>query len=301
VKPWPTLTIVTPTFNAGRYLAETIESVLNQDVPGIEYIIVDGGSTDDTVDVIRKYEKHLAWWTSGPDGGQANAVNAAFARAKGEFLAEHDADDIFLPGALHFVLDTIRDTPGARWVAGGVLGFGTADEPRHEWHMPVVPRTLLDLVSYRFQAATPGHFYSRDAVRAVGGYDPTYRYLFDFEFFARLLVNGERCIPLHRPIAAYRFHPTSKTVAEIDHFAAEWDRIRDTYMPMLPFHQQLIARHRIANIRAGAEYTRAARALAEGNADEARDRFGKAFTSYPPSLITRNGLGCARRLFFGGA
>lgn len=299
MKPWPTLTVITPTFNAGRFLAETIESVLNQDVPGLEYIIVDGGSTDDTVEVIRRYEKHLAWWTSEPDTGQANAVNKAFARATGEFVAEADADDVYLPGALHYALDVLRDTPGARWVAGGVLGFGTAEEPRHEWHMPNVPTSLLDCVTARWQAATPGHIWSLEMVRAIGGNDESYRYLYDFEMFARLLVRGERCIPLDRPLAAYRFHPTSKSVAEIDHFAGEWDRIRAHYVPMLPFHQRLIARHRIATIRSGAEYTRAARDLAEGRGAEARARFARAALSYPPSLFTRNGLGCARRLVFG--
>lgn len=300
MKAWPTLTVITPTFNAGRFLAETIESVLNQDVPNLEYIIVDGGSTDDTVDVIRRYEKHLAWWVSEPDKGQANAVNKAFARATGEFVAEADADDVYLPGALHYALDFLRDTPGARWVAGGVLGFGTAEEPRHEWHMPNVPRNLLDCITARWQAATPGHVWSTEMIRAINGNDESYRYLYDFEMFARLIVRGERCLPLDRPLAAYRFHPTSKTVAEIDHFAGEWDRIRSAYVPMLPFHQRIVAGHRIATIKAGAEYTRAARELADGKAGEARGRFARAALGYPPSLLSRNGLGCARRLVFGG-
>lgn len=300
MRSWPSLTVITPTFNAGRYLAETIESVLNQDVPGLEYIIVDGGSTDDTLDVIRRYEKHLACWMSEPDRGQAHAVNKALARACGEFVAEADADDVYLPGALHAALDLLRGTPGARWVAGGVIGFGTAETPQLEWHLPDVPTSLLDCITGHFQAATPGHVWSREMLQAVGGNDESYRYLYDFELFARLLLRGEQCIPLGRPVAAYRFHPASKTVAEGDRFADEWARIHARYVPLLPFHQRLVAHHRIATMRSGAEYSGAASDLAEGRAADARARFVRAFAAYPPSLFTRNGLGCARRVLLGG-
>ena len=295
----PTLTVITPAFNAERFLAETIESVLNQDVPGLEYIIVDGGSTDGTVDVIRKYEKHLAWWVTEKDRGQAHAFNKALARATGEFVAEADADDVYLPGALHAALDMLHTTPGARWVAGGVLGFGTADVPYHDWHMPNVPTSLLDCVTARFQAATPGHVWSREMIQAVGGYDESMRYLFDFELFANLLWHGERCFALERPVAAYRFHPESKSVKEADSFEAEWDVIRDRYVPRLPFQQRIIARHRIAMRRSGAQYSVAARELADGHAGDARRRFARAIMSYPPSLLSRSGLGCARRLAVG--
>ncbi len=288
--------MITPVYNGGRYLAETIESVLNQDVPGLEYFIVDGGSTDDTVDVIRKYEKHLAWWVSEKDRGQAHAFNKGLARATGEFVAEADADDVYLPGALHTALDKLHNTPGARWVAGGVLGFGTADAPYHDWHMADVPKSLLDCVTFKFQAATPGHIWSREMIQSVGAYDESYRYLFDFELFANLLAHGERCIPLDRPIAAYRFHPMSKSVAEIDEFEPEWDRIRAKYVPILPAHQRVIARHRIAMLKSGAEFTRAARELADGRTAGARGRFARAVAAYPPSLFSRSGLGCARRL-----
>ncbi len=300
MNPLPTLTVITPAYNAERYLAETIESVLNQDVPGLEFIIVDGGSTDGTVDIIRKYEKHLAWWVSEKDRGQANAFNKGLARATGDFVAEVDADDVYLPGALHTALETIADTPGARWVAGGVLGFGTAVEPYHDWHMPNVPTSLLDCITFNFQAATPGHIWSREMMQSLGAYDESLHFLFDFEFFAKLLANGEKCIPVNRPLAAYRFHPTSKTVAEIDKFEPEWDIIRARYLPRLSLQERVIARHRIAMLKSGSQYSRAARDLAEGRGADARARFARAAASYPPSLLSRSGLGCLRRLIIGG-
>jgi glycosyltransferase involved in cell wall biosynthesis len=296
----PILTVITPSFNQGQFLEETIDSVLSQGVDGLEYFIVDGGSTDQSTEVIRRFERHITWWVSEKDRGQSHAINKGLARATGDFVAYLNSDDVYLPGALHSALDLLHRAPGARWVAGGVIGFGSAEMQVHEWHRPNVPTSLLDCVTSRFQAAQPGHVWSREMLASVGGFDESFRYLFDINLYASLLANGERCVPLDRPLAGYRFHPASKTVAEGGLFEAEWDRIRARFVPTLPLSQRLVARHRIALLKSGARYTRAAGELAAGRTAEARALFASAARAYPPSVFSRSGLGCARRLLFGG-
>jgi glycosyltransferase involved in cell wall biosynthesis len=296
----PILTIITPSYNQGRFLEETILSVLNQGVKDLEFIVVDGGSTDESVDVIKKYEKHLTWWVSEKDRGQSHAINKGLARATGRFVAYLNSDDVYLPGALHAALDLLDRTPGARWIAGGIIDFGSDDMQRHDWYTPKVPTSLLDCLTLRFQAAQPGHVWSREMLEAVGGFDESMRYYFDLHLYAKLLARGERCIPLDRPLAAYRFHPASKTVGEEHLREVDWTRIRDEFVPMLPPYQRVIAWHRIALLGSGAMYSQAAREQAAGHRGEARKLFARALRAYPPSLLTRSGLGCVRRLFFGG-
>ncbi len=292
----PILTVVTPSYNQGRFLAETIDSVLSQGITGLEYIIVDGGSTDESVEVIRRYERHLAWWVSEKDRGQSHAINKGLARAHGEWVAYLNSDDTYLPGGLQALLDAVRRAPGSRWVAGGVLGFGTADAPVHEWHLPTVPRSMLDLLSARFQMAQPGHLWSRALVSAVGGFDESLRYLFDINLYAAFLAHGERCLALDRPVASYRFHASSKTVAEGQLFEKEWDIIRARYITSLPALTRLRARHRIALVKARAAMTAAARAAEAGEGAAARAGFAHAVARHPGVLLTRAAAGCARRI-----
>lgn len=292
----PIITVVTPSYNQGRFLGETIDSVLSQGVPGLEFIIVDGGSTDQSVEVIKKHERHLAWWVSEKDRGQSHAINKGIAKATGTWLAYLNSDDVYLPGALPSLLASLAAAPEARWIAGGVIGFGTPEAPVHEWHMPRVPRGMLDLLSSRFQMAQPGNVWSRELVQQVGGFDESLRYLFDINLYATLLAHGVRCHSLDRPVAGYRFHATSKTVAEGSLFEKEWDIIRARYMTSLPLPDRIRARYRIGILKAQAIMTEAAQRADAGDKAAAREGFARALRRHPGVLLTRSAAGCARRI-----
>lgn len=179
----PRITLVTPSYNQGRYLGEAIESVLGQGYDNLEYLVTDGQSQDDSLSVIRRYARHLAWWVSERDHGQAHALNKGFARATGEIFGYLNADDRLAPGALAAVAEAMAD--GTAWVSGRVRNFdarGTIDVYRYDlantpwdrWHW-LVENPLHQ----------PGTFWRAGLHWRFGPFDESLRYAFDYKMFLR--------------------------------------------------------------------------------------------------------------------
>lgn len=295
----PRITVVTPSYNQGDFLEETIDSVLSQRIAGLQYIIVDGGSTDQSVEVIRRFEKHLHWWVSEKDAGQSDAINKGLARATGRWFAYLNSDDVYLPGALDVMLDALESVPGAGWGAGGTVCFGTEPERRHEWHLPVPPRSLGDLLAARFLFAQPAHVWDRALVQSIGGFNTEMRYLFDCHLYADLLARGVSCVAVPRPVAGYRFHAASKTVSELGHFEVEWDLIRDRFLPRLPPLERRWTAHRIRMLKAQAHIVSAGTAASLGDLRAARRALREGIGVSPLVMGTRAFGGALRRLFIG--
>jgi glycosyltransferase involved in cell wall biosynthesis len=200
--------VVTPSYNQGHYLEETITSVLGQGYPNLEYIIIDGGSTDHSVEIIKKYAKHLKYWVSEKDGGQAEAINKGFARSEGDILCWLNSDDCYLPGTLAYVAGQL-DPRQPRVLFGNCIHL-TENSPlaggSNVKHFS--QRYDLFLTDYIIQ---PGSFWTRSAWETTGRLTESMHYAFDWEWFLRARVAGVAFTALDRYLALYRIHGSHKT------------------------------------------------------------------------------------------
>lgn len=206
----PKISIITPCYNHASFLRETIQSVLGENYPNLEYIIMDGGSSDGSVEIIREYETHLAYWQSERDGGMYNAINAGMRRASGEILAWLNADDYYLPGTLHFVAAQFPSTE-----TGLLFGnaFHFVQDRAASWGSDVVgEHARKNLYKYDY-IIQPASFWTRGVWEKVGELDESYKIVADWEWFARAKRAGISMRPVPRYLAGYRIVPTSKTQA----------------------------------------------------------------------------------------
>jgi glycosyltransferase involved in cell wall biosynthesis len=211
----PLVSVVTPSLNQGRFLEQAIASVLDQDYPRIEHVVVDGGSSDETLEILRSHS-HLRW-VSEPDAGQASAINKGFRMAEGEIFGWLNADDYYLPGAVSAAVGVLRETSCAL-VHGGWIQVEEDGTKLRE--VRVVPFDYRLELEHRNAVCQPGSFFTSEAYWAVGGVDESYQFAMDYELWLKL---GERFDVRHvdRPQAAYRYHDTSKSTAQYDAFGPE--------------------------------------------------------------------------------
>lgn len=212
--PWPRISIITPSFNQGQFIEETIRSVLLQGYPNLEYIIIDGGSTDGTVDVIRKYESWLTYWVSEPDQGQSDAINKGWERATGTWTNWINSDDLLAPGALTTIGLIGRQSQLYTILAGDVINFDSYTGRKQT----IRPRGINLVSIIRFWERSciwhqPGLFLPKAALDRMGYLDVSLHYVMDYDLLCRLLSIC-KVIYLNKPIALFRLHGDAKGISQ---------------------------------------------------------------------------------------
>ncbi len=232
-RPWPRVTIVTPSYNQGQFIEETIRSVLLQGYPDLEYLVVDGGSSDGSVDVIRKYYRWLAYWVSEPDRGQAHAINKGFSRSTGDLLAWINSDDFYFPCALDRLAESHLEHPEAILLADAER---FDDGGQGVWQIRQSNVTFRNLVvreRERFSWNQPGLVVPRSLFLSAGPLDEGLRYAFDYDWLCRLTQSAPVCY-LGVAVARFRVHATQKTTAEIPAATREDGEVARRYWEKIP-------------------------------------------------------------------
>jgi glycosyltransferase involved in cell wall biosynthesis len=207
----PKISIVTPSFNQGQYLEATILSVLNQNYPHLEYIIIDGGSTDGSIEIIKKYEASLTYWISEKDHGQADAINKGLKKCTGEIFNWINSDDLLCPGALHVIAE-LYEKNQFEILAGSVLEFDEEGMERIIYNKDLTPENMiLKVPNMRFHQ--PGIWLKTDKVKELGGLNIHYHYCFDWHLVIRNLMLHPKIIYTKDVLVRFRLHSLSKTVS----------------------------------------------------------------------------------------
>ncbi len=237
---YPRISIVTPSYNQGRFIERTIRSVLQQGYPNLEYFVMDGGSNDETVSILKKYDTCLTGWTSERDAGQADAINKGWARATGDILAWINSDDWYCPGAFHAVARLFVANSACQWVHGEVLNIRSGEVAKHYRPRPMTAASCLGRRDYSFHQ--PGMFWSAALVRKVGPLDPAMHCSFDHDLWSRMLLAGEQPTLLPQPVAFFQLHGESKSYGSRARFTQEDRDVLARHIGALPLEERMLVR-----------------------------------------------------------
>lgn len=275
----PLVSIVTPSYNQAQFLEQTMLSVLEQDYPRLEYLLVDGESSDGSLEIIHKYARRLTWWVSEKDAGQAEAINKGMRRASGEIVAWLNSDDTYLPGAIQQAVSVFMEHPQVGLAFGDVLAVDENGQTIN--HLRYGDWCLPDLMKFQV-IGQPSVFMRRSLLEQAGYLDPSYHYLLDHQLWLRLAQLAEmRYIP--SALSSARFHPGAKNVARAADFSREVYRILEWIESQPALADLVSANHR--RIRAGAMRLSAFYLLEGGLARQSLAEYGRAFRWHAPTVL----------------
>jgi len=214
---YPKISIVTPSYNQAQFLERTILSVLNQNYPNLEYIIIDGGSTDGSVEIIKRYEKYLTYWVSEKDKGQTDAINKGFQRSTGKIIAWLNSDDTYLPETFYKIMKSFKQNPEADLIFGNIYFVNEHDKKIGELKF-----TEFDFETLIYEGGNlhqTGTFWTRKIYEKVGGLDADYKFCMDYDFFCRV-ANAGKLYHIRDFLANFRIHANAKS-STINHIGCK--------------------------------------------------------------------------------
>jgi len=224
---YPLVSIVTPSYNQAQFLEKTILSVLNQNYPSLEYIIIDGGSTNGSIEIIKKYQKYLTYWISEKDEGMYDAINKGLKIASGDFLAYLNSDDLYLPNTVQTVVDYFQSHPDISLIYGDCNFIDSEGRFLYSYHYPAFKWDRFIVLNWSSipQQAT---FWRRDIHKKIGYFNPEFKMAGDFEFYARVGKHFQ-IDHLKKVLATYRLHKKSLSSTWQDKNQEEVERIHQRY------------------------------------------------------------------------
>jgi glycosyltransferase involved in cell wall biosynthesis len=224
---YPKITIITPTLNQGNFIEQTISSVINQNYPNLEYIIIDGGSTDNTFEIIKKYEKNISYWISEPDKGQSDAINKGLKIATGEIINWLNSDDFYEPNALFKIADAFLANKNAKVVCARSRIFKNENETvSYTNGTDIYFENLAKTIGWA-RMDQPETFFHRSAIEKMGPLDVNLAFLMDRDWWIKYLFEFglTDIIKIPDVIANFRLHESSKTVSHKFRFQIEHDTL----------------------------------------------------------------------------
>jgi Glycosyl transferase family 2 len=237
---WPRISIVTPSYNQASFLEETIRSVLLQNYPNLEFIVADGGSNDGSVEIIKKYDQWIARWSSGPDGGQASALNKVFPTTTGDILNWLNSDDLLLPGALFTIAELFSLDPDVDLVSGARL-LRSAKTGVEQVCLPALDRWPMILAGFPLlpQETT---FFKRRIWTAIGSLDTTLNYAFDLTFYSAALRESRRVVLSEATVGIMQVHTCQKSLQNNEESERNKKLARALIISRLPGVHKILAR-----------------------------------------------------------
>lgn len=301
------VSVIVPSYNQGRFIGATLESILQQDYAQIECIVVDGGSTDETLEVIQTFSDPRLSWVSERDKGQSDALNKGLARINGEIVTYLNSDDLLLPGAVAFAVQYFEQHPNADLLYGD--GHYVDADGKRLTSFKSAPFDLALCVLNGQNLAQPGTFWRRIVTEKIGLFDVGMHYRMDFDYWLRAALAGFRLEYVPGERAVYRLHDQSKTISQRATFVKDWEVIIRRFFERNDLPSNLLALKTEAlnvidwwktkNLWLDGNYAEARPALRRFLRDHKRGRTLLAatmlFDSYAHTPVTKTMTGLLRR------